>query len=101
MTFSRLIRFVDETGSVRYGDLAEELAAHQIVGVEVDVLEGSPFEALSRKGEKATVKKVVVSAQHWLGSVSFKVADICLVIESVKICAYIRVYWSQLSTTRQ
>ncbi|KAK5444181.1 hypothetical protein LTS15_010534 [Exophiala xenobiotica] len=59
MTFSRLIRFVDETGSVRYGDLAEELAAHQIVGVEVDVLEGSPFEALSRKGEKATVKKLL------------------------------------------
>ncbi|KAI1613499.1 hypothetical protein EDD37DRAFT_689103 [Exophiala viscosa] len=59
MTFDRLIRFADETGSVRYGELTAELAANQIVGIEVDVLEGHPFEALSRTGEKATVKKLL------------------------------------------
>ena len=58
MAFSRLIRFVDEQGSVRYGDLTEEVGADGIVGTEVDVLVGNPFETLSRKGEKTTVKKV-------------------------------------------
>lgn len=58
MTFERLIRFVDDEGHTRYGDVPSSVDINNIVGQKVKVLEGSPRTALSSTQTEATVKEV-------------------------------------------
>jgi hypothetical protein len=58
MSFTNLIRFEDKDGRVRYGDILEANLDH-IVGSEVQVLEGDPFNDCMRlTNETAVVHKV-------------------------------------------
>lgn len=58
MTFERLIRFVDEHGQTRYGDVPQSVDISKVVGEKVKVLDGSPRTALSTTQDEAVVKKV-------------------------------------------
>jgi hypothetical protein len=58
MTFERLIRFVDDQGQTRYGDVPQSVDIDHIVGQKVKVLKGSPSTTLSLTQEQATVKEV-------------------------------------------
>ncbi len=62
MAFERLIRFVDETDKVQYGNLAEELPTKQIAGSVVEVVEGSVESGFSKTGKTAKVKSVSPSS---------------------------------------
>ncbi|KAI1628320.1 hypothetical protein EDD37DRAFT_624868 [Exophiala viscosa] len=59
MTFERLIRFVDDQGQTRYGDVPQSVDIDHIVGQKVKVLEGSPSTTLSSTQEQATVKELL------------------------------------------
>ncbi|EXJ79165.1 hypothetical protein A1O3_08666 [Capronia epimyces CBS 606.96] len=58
-SWSRLIRFVDENGAVRYGDVVEERPASEMIGTKVDTLDGDPFGAMTRTHQQATVTKIL------------------------------------------
>lgn len=59
MSFSRLIRFVDEDGAIRYGDVVEEIPASDIIGTKLDTLDGDPFGTMTKSGQQATVTKIL------------------------------------------
>ena len=58
MAFERLIRFVDDNGKTRYGDVPTGADIVGIVGRKVKVLDGNPSTTLSATQEEATVKEV-------------------------------------------
>jgi transcription initiation factor TFIIH subunit 2 len=58
MAFERLIRFVDEKGETRYGNLEKETPTKEIEGSVVEIIDGSIENGFSKTSQKATVKKV-------------------------------------------
>ncbi|KAH6970553.1 hypothetical protein BKA56DRAFT_622230 [Ilyonectria sp. MPI-CAGE-AT-0026] len=59
MSFDRLIRFVDGEGRTTYGDLKKPLAAKDIVGTEVLVLEGNFQGGFTKTNKKCKVHKLL------------------------------------------
>jgi len=59
MSIERFIRFSDETGNIKYGELALSATKSKIEGISVPVLSGDPFTSFSKTGEQATVKKLL------------------------------------------
>lgn len=59
MSFDRLIRFVDENGKQRYGNLEHPHGAKEIEGSEVQLLGGDLQGGFHKSSERATVKKVM------------------------------------------
>ena len=68
MTFQRLIRFVDEHGQTRYGDVSQSVDISKVAGEKVKVLGGSPGTALSTTEDEAVVKKVSPGGHHLVRS---------------------------------
>jgi hypothetical protein len=58
MSVERFIRFVDEKGSIAYGELPSSEISGKLEGKIANVLSGDPFTGLSQTGNKATIKKV-------------------------------------------
>jgi hypothetical protein len=58
MTFRRFIRFLDDDNIVRYGDLEREMAAADIIGQRVSLLEGHPLSGFTEAGVSKTVMTV-------------------------------------------
>ena len=58
MAFERLIRFVDDTGKTRYGDVPTGADINNIVGQKVKVLDGNPRTTLSATSEEVPVNEV-------------------------------------------
>ena len=59
MTVTRYLRFLDQSNEDCYGEVSDELVARNLIGSEVPVLTGHPFEGLTTTGRKAIVQKVV------------------------------------------
>jgi len=59
MSVERFIRFVDEKGSISYGELSSSEITGKLEGRSATVLSGDPFTGLSRTGNKATIKKLL------------------------------------------
>jgi len=61
-SFERLIRFVDENGSVQYGEAGAIIDPAKLIGEPVEVFEGqTPWDAMFRKsGIRKVVKKVLL-----------------------------------------
>jgi len=59
MSVERFIRFVDEKGSISYGELSSSEITGKLEGKSATVLSGDPFTGLSRTGNKATIKKLL------------------------------------------
>lgn len=60
MPFERLIRFVDDQGQTRYGDVPSSVDINNIAGQKVKVLQGSPRTELSSTQDEATVKQASI-----------------------------------------
>lgn len=58
MNFERIIRFVDETSQMRYGNLEEEPATNQIEGSIVEILQGNLERGFFKTSEKQRIEKV-------------------------------------------
>ena len=56
--FERLIRFIDENGTERYGNSPQPVDTDSIVGTSVDVLTGSIVDGFKETGEQNKVRKV-------------------------------------------
>jgi hypothetical protein len=64
MSFTNLIRFEDQSGVVRYGNVLEANLGH-ITGSEVQILEGDPFaDCMQLTPDTAVVHKVCVAFAH-------------------------------------
>lgn len=64
MSFTNLIRFEDKDGCVRYGDVLE-VNLDNLVGSEVQILEGDPFDdSLRPTNVTALVNKVRCVGTH-------------------------------------
>ncbi|KAE9363332.1 hypothetical protein N431DRAFT_357475 [Stipitochalara longipes BDJ] len=59
MSVERFIRFVDERGSILYGELSSTEIAGKLEGKSVTILSGDPFTRLSRTDRKAAIKKLL------------------------------------------
>jgi hypothetical protein len=57
MSVERFIRFMDEKGSITYGELSSSEITGRLEGKSATVLSGNPFSGLSRTGNKATIEK--------------------------------------------
>lgn len=103
MTFERLIRFVDEHGQTRYGDVPHTADINKVVGEKVKILEGSPRTALSTTQDEAIVKTVRrgwPSPRRSKSIVGSKKANLngFAVVVSSRIGPHFPVHWSQLCT---
>ena len=58
MAVEAFIRFEDENGVVKYGEVPRGDLNKEIQGTTVTVLSGDPFDGLKATGEKGVVKKV-------------------------------------------
>ncbi len=58
MSFDHLIRFVDDKGAVRYGNLDKVVAVKSIVGSKVQLLSGNFDDGFQRTDDEATVHQV-------------------------------------------
>ena len=58
MSVERFIRFEDETGATKYGELGLEATESRIEEITVPVLSGDPYIGFGKTGERARVKKV-------------------------------------------
>jgi hypothetical protein len=58
MSVSRYLRFLDHSNEVHYGEVADELLASNLDGIEIPILEGLPLEGFKTTGRKAVVQKV-------------------------------------------
>ena len=56
--FERLIRFQDDEGQERYGNLPVASAADSVVGTSVEVLNGDIRKGFTKSGTKSVVRKV-------------------------------------------
>lgn len=57
MAVEAFIRFEDENGGVKYGEVSRSDLSKELQGTKVTVLSGDPFTGLSTTSEKTTVKK--------------------------------------------
>lgn len=56
--FNYLVRFISSKGQTRYGNLSSYKPTSEIVGSEVNVLNGSIEDGFTKTSEAATVKTV-------------------------------------------
>ena len=56
--FEYLVRFVDEEGTIVYGNVSEEIPAENLVGASISSLSGDPFTGLNPTKEQKVVVKV-------------------------------------------
>jgi transcription initiation factor TFIIH subunit 2 len=66
MSFERLIRFVDESGTTRYGNLVREVSLKDIEKSEVQVVEGDLETGFTKSSKKTTVHKVMSTTSSHL-----------------------------------
>jgi transcription initiation factor TFIIH subunit 2 len=57
MSFQRLVRFVNAEGKTQYGDLKKE-ASGDLIGQEVEVLEGNLDSGFTSTGKTEQIKEV-------------------------------------------
>ncbi|KAH7121714.1 hypothetical protein EDB81DRAFT_665865 [Dactylonectria macrodidyma] len=57
--FEYLIRFLDEEGKTRYGNLTEAKPAQDLIGFKVQVVQGNLFAGLNVTAEEKTITKVL------------------------------------------
>lgn len=63
MAFQRLVRFVNAEGKTQYGDLKSQPTG-DLVGAEVDVLEGDIDSGFTATGRTEKIKEVCLSHTH-------------------------------------
>ena len=64
MAFDRLVRFQDDEGKIRYGNVPYEFPSDGINGTKLQILKGDLSSGFSKGDGTATVKKVHIPSTH-------------------------------------
>jgi hypothetical protein len=74
-TFNYLVRFVDQEGSVEYGNVPEEKRAETLLGTPISLLSGNPFTGLKVTNQERIVSKVRTRGQTVLHSAQYLISS--------------------------
>ncbi|KAK0100572.1 hypothetical protein ONS95_007030 [Cadophora gregata] len=63
MSVKRFLRFVDQSGTIQYGEPTASDIKGNLEGKSVEVLSGDPYRGLSKTGKQATIKQLLAPVE--------------------------------------